>query len=167
MCLNKAKVITLEEDKVVYKVFNKIKDGTLISLFQKTICELSDEPIHDELSIFDFELSNDGLYELTNINGHNIATHKYENGEFDVYGGVFHSFEIYDDAVFVVNNTMDELCWHYGEGTKNVVVKCIIPKNSQLVMVGSACYSQDFDAVLVPSYASSDIIFKEIVYETQ
>lgn len=165
MCLNKAKVITLEEDKVVYKVFNKLNDGTLISLFQKKICELSDTPIHDELSIFDFELSNDGQYELININDHNIATHKYENGEFDVYGGLFHSFENYDDAVFVANNTMDGLCWHYGEGAKNVVVKCIIPKNSQLVMVGGACYTKNYEAVLVPSYASSDIILKEIVYE--
>lgn len=36
MCLEKANVVTLDEDKVVYKAFIKKPDGTLMTLYNKT-----------------------------------------------------------------------------------------------------------------------------------
>lgn len=166
MCLNNARVITLKKDKVVYKVFTKKPDGTLITLYQKRYYELSDEPIHDELSMFDFfARERDSSTEIMDINGHDFEVIRRENGECDVYGGVFHSFENYDDAVNIANSNISGLHYWYGIGAKNVVVKCIIPKNAQLTMEGIFPYTLDFEKFTAKSYASSDIILKEIVYE--
>lgn len=166
MCLNKAKVITLEEDKVVYKAFTKKPDGTLLTLYQKRYYELSDKPIHDELSKFDvYGREQDISSGIMNINGHDFEV-IHNNGECDVYGGMFHSFENYDDAVNVAasRRTTCSLQYWYGIGAKNVVVKCIIPKNAQLVMEGIFPYELNDKFFNAKSYASSDIIFKEIVW---
>lgn len=169
MCLERARVITLKKDKVVYKVFIKKPDGRLLTLYQKRYYELSDKPIHDELSKFDFYgRERDILSEIININGHDFEV-IHNNGECDVYGGMFHSFENYDDAVNVASSKLNvcSLQYWYGDGAKNVVVKCIIPKNAQLVMEGIFPYELNYEFFNAKSYASSDIILKEIVYETQ
>lgn len=163
MCLEKAKIVTLYEDKIVYKIFIKTENGKLMTLYQGKFYELSDEPIHDVL-IHD-ESDNVDVYDddektgaRINVNGHIIKAYKTDEG-YKVYAGMFHSFANYEDAVYEANR--QDLYWLYGEDVECVVVKCIIPKNAQLVMEGVFQLSCEFKYCV--SYASSDIIFKEIV----
>lgn len=165
MCLEKAKIVTLDEDKVVYKVFIKTNDGKLMTLYQGKFYELSDEPIHDVLihdesdNVYVYVYDDDEKtgYRM-NVNGHIIKAYKTDDG-YKVYAGMFHSFANYEDAVYEADR--QDLYWFYGEDAECVVVKCIIPKNAQLVMEGVFQHSCEITYCI--SYASSDIIFKEIV----
>lgn len=153
MCLENAKIVTLDEDKVVYKVFIKKNDGTLYTLYQGKKYELSDGPIHDE-----FYGNDEKTVDNIIVNGHIIKAYKTDEG-YKVYAGMFHSFADYGDAVYEADR--QDLYWFYGEDSECVVVKCIIPKNTQLVMKGVFQHSCEYRYCI--SYASSDIIFKEII----
>lgn len=154
MCLFCARLETLEEDKVVYKVFKKTPDGKLYTAYQEKEYELSDNVIHDSLDFFD--CSDDFLFSKFKINGHEFVGGKVAVDCYNVTEGMFHSFVHYEDASKVANKK--DVCGDY----EYVVVKCIIPKESKLVMRGrfKSLFGR-FD-----SYASSDIIFKEIIDES-
>lgn len=164
MCLSCAKVEFLEEDKVVYKVFKKTPDGKLYTAYQEKAYKISDNVIHDSLDFF--ECSDNLLFSNFIINGHEfiggqkfkINGHEFIGGKVDVdcYNvicGMIHSFVHYEDASKVANKKDVDGDYEY------VVVKGIIPKESKLVMCGR------FKSIFgkFDSYASSDIIFKEIV----
>lgn len=153
MCLEKAKAITLKEDKIVYKVVGESINGNLFSPFQWNPIHLSDEVQHDMVH------PSTKKSIIKEINGHKVValTEQYvSSGNYCVFGGVFHSFEHYKDALYL-RNKLDEKTLDY----EYVVVKCIIPKDAKLVMRGTYEYNfYNFSA-----FGSSDIIMKEIVKE--
>lgn len=153
MCLLCGKVETLEEDKIVYKVFKKTPDGKLYTAYQEKEYELSDNVIHDSLDFF--ERSDNFILSKFNINGHEFVGGRIADNCYNVTEGMFHSFACYTDARKVADKKDVFGDYEY------VVVECIIPKESKLVMHGrfSSIFGR-FD-----SYVSSDIIFKEIVDE--
>ena len=101
MCLEKANVVTLKEDKIVYKVVVKCINGNLFSPFQWKPCYISDDVQH---AVINYNSS------IKEFNGNKVVALPslyVSSDKYNIYGGVFHSFENYKDA-FYVRDKLDE-----------------------------------------------------------
>lgn len=150
MCLSKAKRIKCKKDIVCYKlafVSNHLQDNDfdIKTAVFKTLYQF--EPIifnkEESAIIKGIDIEIPTRY-IENENGHSFEVSK-EKRKTSIYGGMFHSYKKLWDAQIEANN----------EGFYCYVIKCTIPKDS-ILFKGKFCGRK--------SYASSKIVFNEVVY---
>lgn len=142
MCLNRGKVIDINEDLICYKVFRE-KTNLFGKKYYAALYQPRDKKRYKVGKSYDAKIIS-RHHDIEVINGEKVQCKWFmrKGGKIsDVYGGVFHLFRDLQSAEDELNKISKLNESKKGDGF--VIAECFVPRESKVVIVGSKSLGEE------------------------